>query len=92
MKTKISLFSALRLVIVALLAFLNGADAGTITWTNTSGGFWNNAANWSPNQVPGSADDAVIASNGTYTVTLNASATINSLALGGPSGQQTAAH
>src|SRR5271154_356196 len=65
------------------------ADAATITWTNTAGGNWSVAANWSPNQVPGSSDDAVITASGTYNVTLDTSPTVNSLALGGSSGQQT---
>lgn len=78
---------ALAVLLAGLL--LGGAgQAAQIVWTNTSGGYWNDAANWSPNQVPSSADDAVIAANGTYAVTLNTSPTINSLALGGASGQQ----
>ena len=67
-------------------------QAAQIVWTNTAGGNWNVAANWSPNQVPGSADDAVITASGTYTVTLNISTNVNSLALGGASGQQTLAN
>ena len=63
--------------------------AAQIVWTNTSGGYWNDAVNWSPNQVPSSADDAVIAASGTYAVTLNTSPTVSSLTLGGASGQQT---
>ena len=65
------------------------ARATIITWTNTSGGNWNVATNWSPNQVPSSTDSAFITNNGTYTVTLNASATVASLTLGGASGTQT---
>jgi hypothetical protein len=47
------------------------------------------AANWNPNQVPASADNAYITNNGDYMVTLNASATVASLALGGSTGTQT---
>jgi len=47
------------------------AEAATITWTNTSGGFWSDATNWSPNQVPGNTDNALITTPGTYTVTLD---------------------
>jgi hypothetical protein len=68
-----------------------GADAATINWTNTAGGNWSVAANWSPNQVPGSSDDSVVASNGIYTVTLDTSPNIHSLMLGGTSGTQTLA-
>jgi hypothetical protein len=64
------------------------AQGATITWTNTSGGSWNVAANWSPNQVPGVADTALIETSGTYTVTLNANAQIGGFTLGGTSGVQ----
>jgi hypothetical protein len=40
-----------------ILATTSGAGT-TITWTNAVGGSWNNAANWSPNQVPGPLDTA----------------------------------
>ncbi len=81
--------------LVVLLAgmHLSGAvQAAQIVWTNTAGGNWNVAANWNPNQVPTSADDAVITASGTYAVTLNTSTNINSLTLGGASGQQTLAN
>jgi hypothetical protein len=65
------------------------AQAATITWTNTSGGNWNGAANWSPNQVPGSSDTAVITNAGTYTVTLNASASVAGLVVGATNGAGT---
>ena len=70
-------------------AFIFPAGAAPITWTNTSGGSWNVAANWSPNSVPGASDDVFITSNGTYTVTMDVSPTISRLTLGGISGQQT---
>jgi hypothetical protein len=78
--------------LAALLAGVLLAGSGwtaQIAWTNTSGGYWNVATNWSPNQVPSSADDAIITASGAYTVTLNTSTNINSLTLGGASGQQT---
>ncbi len=65
------------------------AWAATINWTNTSGGDWSVAANWSPNQVPGAADDAAISAAGTYTVTITADESVNTLTLGGASGAQT---
>ncbi len=62
-------------------------------FTNTASGFhsWNGAANWSPNGVPGANDFASISLPGTYTVTLNNSAAVNTLALGtnGTSSNQT---
>ena len=63
-----------------------------IYWTNTSGGNWSAATNWSPNQVPGPFDQAMITANGTYLVTLDTSPTIYSLTLGGAGGQQTLAN
>ena len=64
------------------------AHAATIAWTNTSGGNWSVAANWNPNQTPGAGDTADITNNGTYTVTLDVSATVGGLILGGASGTQ----
>ncbi|MBI3879322.1 MAG: hypothetical protein HY301_04570 [Verrucomicrobia bacterium] len=64
------------------------AHATAITWTNLNGGLWSQATNWNPNQVPGISDTALITQSGTYTVTLDVAATVNSLTLGGASGQQ----
>jgi mucin-19 len=76
--------------LLVLTLCINTARATTITWTNTNGGNWNVAANWNPNQVPGSNDTANITTAGTYAVTLNVSANVNSLTLGGAaSGVQT---
>ena len=49
-------------------------------------------ANWSPNALPGPTDTAWVTNNGTYTVTLDGSAMIASLHLGGTSGTQTLSH
>jgi hypothetical protein len=68
------------------------AGAADIVWTNTAGGNFATAANWNPNQVPATGDTAWITNDGTYTVTINASATIASLMLGGSSGTQTLSH
>ena len=74
---------------LASLLLGGSGQAAQIVWTNTAGGNWNAATNWSPNQVPSPTDDAVITASGTYGVTLNTSSIVNSLALGGTSGQQT---
>src|SRR6185295_13568065 len=66
--------------------------AADIHWSNPLGGDWNVAANWSPNQVPGPADNVFITNSGTYTVTLNVNTTNNSVTLGGDSGTQTLAN
>jgi hypothetical protein len=77
------------LFIMSLLISSRTSHATAITWTNVSGGNWSTATNWSPNQVPISTDDAFITNVGTYTVTLDASPTVNSLTLGGDGGQKT---
>lgn len=79
------LFSALAALLLCGLPI----RAATIVWTNTAGGNWNATNNWSPNQVPTAADEAVITNAGSYTVTLNANATVASLQLGAVSGTQT---
>ena len=42
-----------------------------IHWSNPNGGFWNDAANWDLNRVPGPGDDVVIDLPGPGTVTLS---------------------
>jgi hypothetical protein len=83
-------FMAVALVCCIIkCAFSFSARAASITWTNTVGGAWSVAANWSPHVVPGTFDDALITTPGTYTVTMDVSPTISSLTLGAASGQQT---
>src|ERR1017187_9572401 len=82
----------LSFAFVAALVLALGSNtvrSATIVWTITAGGNWNATNNWSPNQVPLAADNAVITNNGTYTVTLNVSASVASLTLGGASGTQS---
>ena len=82
-----NLVLGLVLNLLALAHF--SASAATISWTNTSGGNWNTPANWSPNQVPGAADTAVITTPGNYSVSLNSSPTVAGLTLGAASGNTT---
>jgi hypothetical protein len=70
-------------------AFIFPAGAASIAWTNTSGGSWSVAANWSSHNVPNTFDDVSITSAGTYTVIMDVSPSISSLTLGGASGTQT---
>src|ERR1017187_1834534 len=63
--------------------------AAILTWTNTSGGNWNVAQNWSPNAVPGAGDTALVNSPGTYVVNVTAAASVASLTVGGAAGVQT---
>ena len=69
--------------ILAALLLLAGAPSawGQSTWTNTAGGLWNTAANWSPG-VPLVADNAQFSTvTGSYTVTFNVSPTTNGLSV-----------
>src|SRR5881394_3285713 len=70
------------------LAFCPALIAAQISWTNTSGGNWSSLANWSPNQLPGSGDDAIITSSGSYRVELDGSTTVSGLTIGGSTGSQ----
>ena len=58
---------AIVLAVLSLLTSGSLAHAATITWTNTSGGNWSVANNWSPNQVPTNADVVLITTPGTCT-------------------------
>ncbi|MGA2556637.1 MAG: hypothetical protein ABSG04_10245, partial [Verrucomicrobiota bacterium] len=64
-KTNPLLFSILA---VALTATAFHSLAATVTYTNAADTNWYNPANWSPNQVPGRADTAVIP-GGTVAIT-----------------------
>lgn len=65
---------AATLILATLLLALNsemncsGAD---IVWTNTAGGNWGTAANWSPNPISGGADNAFITKSGSFTLVVN---------------------
>jgi len=68
------------------------AECATITWINTAGGNWSDAANWSPNQVPTNTDTALITTPGNYKVNLDAPGVVTNLTLGaggGAAGVQT---
>ncbi len=80
--------SAKQLIQWLILFSVPTAQAATITWTNTSGGDWSEAASWKPNRVPGSTDIAQITTPGTYTVTVSDDTTLAALVLGAASGKQ----
>ena len=80
------------LAVLSLLTLGSLAHCATITWTNTSGGNWSVASNWSPNQVPTNTDNVLITNAGTYTVNLDVSGVATNLTLGaggGAAGVQT---
>jgi hypothetical protein len=60
------------------------------SWTNSLGGSWFDASNWSPNGVPGASDTTFITADGTYTVLAPTGAVSTAvLNLGGGNGKQT---
>src|SRR5689334_6030546 len=75
--------------ILVLSIGLCSSFGATINWTNSSGGNWTTATNWSPNIVPGASDTANITNDGTYTVTVDGIVTVAGLAVGGGAGTQT---
>jgi hypothetical protein len=87
------------LTLGCLAASVASAQACTDEWTDTSGGSWGTASNWSKDAVPGNSDEVCITAAGTYTVTLEPYAgelghpangdTIKSLTVGGSIGHQT---
>jgi fibronectin-binding autotransporter adhesin len=77
------------MALLAGLLAVASAQAANISWTNSDGGSWSSAGNWSPRQVPQATDHVYITNRGTYTVTMDVDATVASLNLGGASGVQT---
>jgi hypothetical protein len=77
-----SLLRKAILLTVALAAAGSSLSAATLQWTNSAGGLWTAATNWSPNQVPATGDAVVITNAGNYTVTNTATVALASLALG----------
>jgi hypothetical protein len=66
------------------------AKAVLRNWTNTQGGSWFDAANWSPNGVPDGSDAVTITNNGNYSVVVQTGlVTTAVIELGGSSGSQT---
>jgi phage/plasmid primase-like uncharacterized protein len=61
---------------------------GVITWINSDGGDWNSADNWSPNEVPVPSNTVYINLNGSYTVTLDVAAKVESLTSDAGNGSQ----
>ncbi len=79
-------------LITAMTLSLATARATDLVWIGDTGD-WDLAANWSPAQIPTSADNVWITNNGIYTVTILAgsSGAVANLTLGGVSGVQTLA-
>src|SRR5262245_5837476 len=84
---KIFLYGRNVFVMLFLCGLVVGSSsAATITWTGAVSSDWNNATNWSPQQVPTSTDTAVV-NSGTVVVATNAqflALTFNGGTLSGP--------
>jgi hypothetical protein len=65
------------------------AKAVSYTWTNTAGGNWNAASNWSPNGVPAGADSAAITTTGNYAVSVDDAESVSNLTLGASTADAT---
>jgi hypothetical protein len=81
------------LALIVLAPSVAHASGCTDSWTNSKGGSWFTAGNWSKG-VPTSTDEACITENGTYTVEMTQSSstvTLKALTVGGTSGTQTVA-
>ena len=68
------------------------ASSCTDNWTNTAGGNWTTAADWSTGSVPSGFDIACVIASGTYTVMVNNNETVGGVIVGSTlasSGTQT---
>src|SRR5262245_39704055 len=81
----------LVLMLFMLATLHRTAWGDDIAWKNPVSGNWGTPSNWNPAQVPDAADNAIITVSGTYTVTLDVTATVTAVTLGGASGTQTLA-
>ena len=81
-----------RVLAATVLFAASTASATDLVWTGGTGN-WNAAGNWSPAQLPTTADNAIITNTGTYTVTLppGSTGTAGTITVGGTSGTQTLA-
>jgi autotransporter-associated beta strand protein len=76
------------LVVAAIVATIVApvAHAATVTWTNTASDYFTNSANWDLAAVPGSADTADVANNGTMLYTDTMTNVVKQMLLGGSDG------
>src|SRR5437899_11456780 len=84
-----SAFAASVISAIALATILttgSAARAATFTWTNTVPDYYTNSANWDAAAVPGGADLADIANNGTMLYTDQMTNVVKQMLLGGSDG------
>lgn len=88
-------FSACFRMLIIFAVFLtvgsHTVHAATRSWIAPVSGSWTDPTRWTPSGVPGPTDDVQITVDGTYTVTLTGSQSVNSVTVGqaGNTGVQT---
>jgi len=80
------LFRPWILIAVLSAALAAPASATNIAWKSAVNGSWHTASNWTPAQVPGPGDVAIITLSGSYTVSVNANASVDAIGLTGGTG------
>jgi hypothetical protein len=75
----------------AALWAVGAAEAATVTWKSAVSGNWNDGTKWSSGAPPAAGDTAVIDVAGTYTVTVNTTATVAGLTVNAATGRATVA-
>jgi hypothetical protein len=87
-----SAFSAIGAGVIAVTSSAASAQTCTDTWTNSAGGNWFTAADWSLGVVPGSGGTACVTATGSYSVTMgNQGADLAGLVVGGSGSDPTLA-
>lgn len=81
MNRGLSTLRSFTLAAFACLGLAVSATAATVIWTSSIDGAWTNAAGWTPPQVPGPGDTAVV--GGPTTVTLGGDVSVQTLNLTG---------
>jgi hypothetical protein len=79
-------FSGTAMVLEVIPA---AATPGVNAWTAAASGLWSDATRWTRGRAPIPGDTVLITAVGTYTVTLDVDASVDSLVVGGASGTQT---
>ena len=78
------LASSIGLLLSGLMLQLpDAAQAAVKSWSSAVDGLWQDPARWSPAGVPAATDTVRLEAPGTYTVTLQGSATVARLSVGG---------
>ncbi len=75
----------------AALWAAGAAEAATVTWKSAVSGNWSDGTKWSTGAPPAAGDTAIIDVAGTYTVTVNTTATVAGLTVNAATGRATVA-